>query len=130
MHKGAIHTRHALKHILQTLAQIMTVAQGSSFIEHDIHFDNELVARVVGLQALNLADGAREAHGEIQQDVAVGGRGGGAREVADVRGRGAGPVDDYVEREEEAAQGVEPPDLEGGAGEWEDDAEGVEDCVG
>ena len=58
-----------------------------------------------------MLDGFGEAHGEVEQDVALVGGGGGAGEVADVGGRGAGPVCDDVEGEEEAAEGVEVPDL-------------------
>ncbi len=130
MHKRPIHARHALQHILQALPQIMTIPQTHPLIEHDIHLHIQLVARMIRLQALNLLDRVRKAHGQVQQDVAVRGRGGGAGEVADMGGGGAGPVDDDVEAEEQAAEGVEPPDAQGGAEDGEDDAEDVEDDVG
>lgn len=52
---------------------------------------------MIRLQALDLLNRACEAHGEIEQDVAVRSGGCGAGEVADVGGGGAGPVDYYVE---------------------------------
>ena len=64
-----------------------------------------------------MLDGFGEAHGEVEQDVALVGGGGGAGEVADVGGGGAGPVRDDVEGEEEAAEGVEVPDL-GVVADW------------
>lgn len=129
MDKGAVDGGHALEHVLQALAEVVGVAQGDGLVEDDVDLDVELVARVVGLQALDAADRAREAHGQVQQDVAVGGRGGGAGEVPDVRRRGAGPVHDHVQREQQPAQGVQPPDLEVVPHDGEDDAEGVEDDV-
>lgn len=130
VHKRPIYAWHALEHILQALPQIMAVPQTHPLIEHDVHLHIQLVARMIRLQALNLLDRVRKAHGQVQQDVAVRGRGGGAGEVTDVGGGGAGPVDDDVEAEEQAAEGVEPPDGEGGAEDGEDDAEDVEDDVG
>jgi len=130
MHKRPIHARHALQHILQALPQIMAIPQTHPLIEHNIHLHVQLVARMIRLQALDLLDRVRKAHGQVQQDVAVRGRGGGAGEVADMGGGGAGPVDDDVEAEEQAAEGVEPPDAEEGAEDGEDDAEDVEDDVG
>lgn len=111
MDKGAIDNRHALQHILQTLPQIMTVAQTRVLVEYDVDLDVQLVAGVVGLQVLDLSDGLGEAHGEVEEDVALVGRRGGAGEVADMRGAGAGPAGDDEQREEETAEGVEPPDL-------------------
>lgn len=130
MDKGAVDARHTLEHILQTLAQVVAVPEGHALVEDDVDFDVELVARVVGLAALDGFDGFGEAHGEVEEDVAVFVGGGGAGEVFDVGAGGAGPVDDDVEGEEEAAEGVEPP--EGGvvADEREDDGEDVEDDVG
>lgn len=85
---------------------------------------------MVRLDALDGSDGAREAHGQVQQDVAVGRVRGRAGEVLDVRRRGAGPVEDDVQGQREAAEGVEPPDPAVVAQDGEDDAEGVEDDVG
>lgn len=97
MHKRAIHIRHALEDILQTLAQIVGISQADVLVDDDVDLDVELVARVVRLEALDLLDGFGEAHGQVQQDVALVGGGGGAGEVADVREGGAGPVYDDVE---------------------------------
>ena len=99
MDKRAIHDGHALQHILETLPQIMTIPQTRILIENDIDLDVQLVASVVGLYILDLGDGLGEAHGEVEEDVALVGGGGGAGEVADVRGAGAGPVGDDEQRE-------------------------------
>lgn len=104
--KGAVDGRHRLQDVLQRFAQVVAVAEAHALVEHDVDFDVELVAGVVGLQPLDLLDGAREAHREVQEHVALVGRGGGAREVADVPGGGAGPVYDDVEGEEEAPERV------------------------
>ena len=130
MDEGAFDGRHALEDVLQALAQVVAVAEGHVLVEDDVDLDVELVAGVIGLQALDFLDGAGEAHGQVQQDVAVGGGRRGARELADVRRRRARPVDHDVQREQQAAEGVEEPDVQVGAHEGEDDAEGVEDDVG
>ena len=111
MDKSPIDIGHTLKDILQTLAQIMAIPETDGLIEDDIDLDIEFIAGMVGLQALDVLDGFGEAHGEVEQDVALVGGGGGAGEVADVGHRGAGPVGDDVEGEEEAAEGVEVPDV-------------------
>lgn len=111
MDKSAIHNRHALQHILQTFPEIVTVPQTGILIEHDIDLDVQLVPGMVRLQVLDLSDGLGEAHGEVEEDVALVGGGGRAGEVADVGGAGAGPVGDDEEGEQQAAEGVEPPDL-------------------
>lgn len=103
MHKRPVHGRNTLQHILQTLTQIVTVPQSRVFIQHDIDLDIQLVAGVVRLQTLDGADGLGEAHGEVEEHVALIGGGGGAGEVADVFGRRGGPVEDDVEGEEETA---------------------------
>lgn len=76
MHKRAINHRDTFEHILQTLAQIMAIPQTRVLIKHNIDLDIELVARVISLQALDLLDRLREAHGQVEQDVALVGRGG------------------------------------------------------
>jgi hypothetical protein len=76
----------------------MTVAQTCILVEYDVDLDVQLVAGVVGLQVFDLGDGLGEAHGEVEEDVALVGRRGGAGEVADMRGAGAGPVGDDEER--------------------------------
>jgi hypothetical protein len=111
MHKRPVDRGHALEHILQALPQIVAVPQTRALVEHDVDLDVELVSRVVRLQALYLLDGLGEAHGEVEEDVALVGRGGGAGEVADVLVGGHGPGYDDVEGEEDAAEGVEPPDF-------------------
>ena len=113
MHECPLNTRHALKHILQALAQIMRVPETHLLVvEDDVDFHVESVTGVVGLEALDGFDGFRESHGEVKEDVAFVGGGGGAGEVADMGGGGEGPLEDDVEGEDEAAEGVEGPEVE------------------
>ena len=130
VHERSINRRHALKHILQTFAQIMTIPQTRILRHHDIDLDIQLVTRMVRLQALDALDRLREAHRQIQQDIALVSRSGGAAEVAHVLAGRVGPVEHDEEREEQAAEGVEPPDAQVETEEGKDDAEGVEDAVG
>ena len=129
MNKRAIDTGHALKHVLQALAKIVAVAQTHTLIDDDVDLDVQFIAGVIGLQTLDFLDSAGEAHGQVEEDVAVSGRGGGASQVADVRRRGARPHENDVQREQQATEGVEPPDREVIAQQREDDAEGIEDDV-
>ena len=117
MHKRPIDARHALEHVLQTLAQIVAVAQAHALVEHDVDLDVELVANVVGLQALDGADGLGEAHGQVEEDVALVGASDEAGQVPYVLARRTAPVEDDVEGEQEPAEGVEPPDL-GVVADW------------
>lgn len=87
----------------------MAIAEGHALIQHDVDLDVELVAGVVGVQGLDVADGLGEAHGEVEEEGGLLGGRGGAGEVADVRGGGAGPVGHDEEGEEQAAEGVEVP---------------------
>jgi len=100
------------------------------FIDDDVDLDVELVAGVVGLQALDSLDGFGKAHGHVEQDVALVSRGTGAGEIANMLCRGATPVDDDVGGEQDAAECVEPPDLGKVADEGEEDGKGVKDDVG
>ena len=88
MHKGPIDHRHTLKHILQALPQVMTIPDRRLLIQDNIDLHIQLVAHVVRLQALDLLDGLSEAHGEVEEHVALVGGGCCAGEVADVRGGG------------------------------------------
>jgi hypothetical protein len=106
MHKRPLHSRHTLKHILQTLPQIMRIPQTRPLIQHNVHLQVQLVARMVRLEALDVLDGLRKSHGQVQQHVTLVSGGGCAGEVADVGGCCAGPGGDYVEGEEDAAEGV------------------------
>lgn len=45
------------------LPQVMAVFEGCTGVQDNVHFDDQLVAGVVGLQALDLLDGLGEAHG-------------------------------------------------------------------
>lgn len=109
MHKGTIDSGYRFQNVLQALSQIVAVSETGVLVEHDVHFDVEFVAGVVGLQALDPLDGLGEAHGEVEEHVALIGRGGCSCQVANVPGRRTGPVDDYVDGEEETAEGVQPP---------------------
>ena len=85
---------------------------------------------MIGLQALNLVDALGEAHRHVEEHVSFVGGGARTRQIADVLGRRAAPVDDDVCGEEDTAERVEPPDVEEVADEREEDGEGVEDDVG
>lgn len=84
----------------------MAISQRRVLVQHDIDFDVEVVAGMVGLQALDLLDGLCETHGEVEKDVAFVGRGGGTGKITDVLGRGLRPVVDDVEGEEDTAQRI------------------------
>ena len=47
-----------------------------------------------------------------------------------MRGGGAGPVEDHIQRQRQPAQGIEPPQFGIVADDGEDDGEGVEDDIG
>lgn len=98
MTKGAIDKGDALEDMLETFAEIVTVAERGGRIEDDIDLDVQSVADMIGLDALDALDGAREAHRQVEQDVDLVRAGRGTREILNVRGRGAGPVHDDVER--------------------------------
>ena len=107
----------------------MTILQRRVLIQHNIELDVQLVARMVRLQTLDLLDALREPHGQVEKDIPfVGGRRG-TRQVPDVRRRGLRPVEDDVQGEEDAAEGVEPPDAAVVPDQGKDDGEDVEDNV-
>ena len=110
VHERTINNGNTLKHILQALAEVVGIAQSHVAIEDDVDLDVELVAGVVRLQALDLADGLGEAHRQVQQHVALVGRRRRPRQVPDVRRHRLQPVVDHVQRQQDAAQRVQPPD--------------------
>ena len=55
-----------LDNVLKTLAEIVAVAETRAFVEDDVDFDVQLIAAVVGLQALDGFDGLGESHGEVE----------------------------------------------------------------
>ena len=148
MDERALHPRHALQHILQRLAQIVDIPEGAGagleadvvvggaaapddvLVQDDVDLDVDAVADVVGGDVLDAADGAGEAHGEVEEDVALVRVGGAADEVADVAAGGEAPGEDDVGGEEEAAEGVEPPAAGEVADEGEEDGAAVEEAVG
>lgn len=90
----------------------MAIPQTHVLIQHDIDLHVEFIARVIRLDTLYGLDGLGEAHGEVKEDVAIGGGRGSAGEMADMCCGGQGPIEDDVEGEDEATEGVEPPDVE------------------
>ena len=86
VNERTVYVGDRFNNVLQTLAEIMAVAETCAFVEDDVDFDVELVAAVVSLLALDGLDGLGEAHGEVEQDVALVCRGGCAGQVADVFG--------------------------------------------
>lgn len=85
---------------------------------------------MVGLEALDLLDGFGEAHGQVQEHVALVGRGAEARQVFDVLERGLGPVEHDDKGQDQTAQGVKPPNVQEEASDGEEDRAHVEDDVG
>lgn len=110
MNESPVNDGHCLQDVGQDLAQVVAILQRRIGRQDNIHFDKELVAGVVCAQILNLADGCSEAHSQVEQEVALVRLRGEASQVADVVGRRLAPVDDDDEGQEEAAEGIQPPD--------------------
>ena len=85
---------------------------------------------MVGRDRFISVDDGGEAPGEEGDFLEHGGGDGGTGEAGDVFEAGFGPVVDYEEGEEASADGVEPPEVELVAYEWEEEGERVEDDVG
>lgn len=109
MNKRAIDIAHALKHVLQTLAQVVAVVQRRVLVQDYVHLDVEPVARVVRFQVLDPPDAGREPHHEVQQHAALVGRRGGARQMRDVLVGCPRPVAHHVYREGQTTGWVEEP---------------------
>lgn len=75
----------------------MRIPQAGVLIQDDVDFNIEFVARVIGLQSLDLLDRLCEAHGEIQEHVAFIRSSSRTGEIADMRSDGRRPVVDHVE---------------------------------
>lgn len=103
MDKCSIHVRHTLKNILQTLAQIMAVSQAHTLIKHYVYLNVKFIASMVCLQALDFLDCAREAHGQVEKDITVGGWCRGTSEMTDVSRRSDGPIEHDIDGEKEAS---------------------------
>jgi hypothetical protein len=87
----------------------MRVPQTDILIQYHVHFDKELVARVVCHKVLDLFYRFRETHGEVEKHAVFVGTGCRPGEIPDVRGAGARPAEDDVARKAYAAEGIEPP---------------------
>lgn len=66
MHKGAVDDGHRLEEIRQNFTEIVAILQRHVGIENNVDLDEELVARVVSPQILDLSDGRGEAHGKVE----------------------------------------------------------------
>lgn len=108
----------------------MAIPEAHPLVQHNIHLDVQPVPRVVRRAALDPADAAGEPHRQVEEYVALVGRGGVAGEVQDVGAGGEGPANDDVKGEEQAAEGVEVPAVEVVTEQGKDDREEVEDDVG
>lgn len=84
MHESTVDSWYGLQNILQTLTEIMTISQAGVLIEDDVDFNVQFVSSVVGLQALDTLDSLGEAHGQVQQHIALVCCSCGTRQVADV----------------------------------------------
>lgn len=108
----------------------MAVFQRSAGVQNNIHLDNQLVARVVGLQALDLPDGLGESHGQVKHcelsadctdasymqhlgakrtNISLVGSGRKAGEMPDMFKGGLGPVEDDDQGEDQTTEGIKPP---------------------
>lgn len=110
VHKRAVHNRDRLEKVRQHLTQVVRVLERRDGRQDNIDLDKQLVARVVGAQVLDLANGGGEPHGEVEEQVTFVLVGGEAGEVADMVRRRLAPGGDDNEGEEETAGCVEPPD--------------------
>lgn len=109
VNKRPIHNGNRLEEVGQYLTQIMAVFKWRDGREHNVHLDEKFIARVIGTQVLNLADGGGKAHGEVEQQVSLIGLGGESSQIADMLGGGAAPDKNHNEGEEETAGSVKPP---------------------
>lgn len=66
VHESPVNIGDGFDNVLQTLAEIVAVAETRAFVEDDVDFDVQLIAAVVGLQALDGFDGLGESHGEVE----------------------------------------------------------------
>ena len=97
MYKGPVNNGDRLEEVGEHLAEVVAVLKGHVGGQDNVDLDDELVAGVVGAQVLDAADGGGEAHGEVEEQVALVGLGREAAEVADVVDRRLGPLEDDEE---------------------------------
>lgn len=109
VNKRPVHNGNGFEEIGQYFTQIVAVFEWRNGREHNVHLHKKLVARVIGTQVLNLADGGGKAHGEVEQQVSLVGLGREPGQVADMLGGGAAPDNNHNEGEEETAGSVKPP---------------------
>ncbi len=86
VNKSPVNDGYGLEEVSENLGQVMTIFEGHASIKHNVDFDDELVAGMVGTEVLDATDGGGEAHGEVEKQVALVGLGGESRQVADVVG--------------------------------------------
>ncbi len=84
MYECSVDKRYTLQHVLQALSKVMAVSETHVLVEDDVNFGDELVTGMVRLQALDMLDRLGEAHGQVEQHVALVGRGCRSCQVADV----------------------------------------------
>lgn len=66
MNKSPVNIRNlAFQHVLQALADVMTIVQARLAVEHNIYFDVQPVTRVVCFEVLDEAYTFGEAHDNI-----------------------------------------------------------------
>lgn len=108
--KRPVHFAQPLQTILQRLRYIVRPAQPRLPTEHNVHFDPDPVAGVVGGDGLVGVDDGCEAPGEEGDLLEDRCRDGGAGEAGDVFEARFGPVVNDEEGEEGGAHGVQPPE--------------------
>jgi hypothetical protein len=109
MDESSVDDWHALQEVSQYFTQVVAILERHVRRQYDIRFHEQLVARMIRPQVLDLADRGGEAHCEIQQQVTLIWLGREASQVTDMVGRCLAPVEDDNKRQQQTAKCVEPP---------------------
>ena len=75
----------------------MRIPQAQPIVQDDIDLDIEIITCMICMYTCDLSDTPREAHSDVEEDVALIGGGGGSSEVLDVPCRYARPGDYNVD---------------------------------
>lgn len=111
MNKRPFNCGNALEHILQTLAEIVAIAQVHLVGQYHVDFHIEKIASVVRSEILNLENRLGKPHCHVQEDADVFATRGGASQMADMFACSAAPVPDNVDGEEETSERIHEPDV-------------------
>ena len=92
VYEGAIDRGDTLDHVLQTLADVMGIAQPSLPFQDDVYFDIQEVASIIGPQVLDFEDRFGESHGHVEKNTLIDRRCSRSGEMANVLACGSAPV--------------------------------------